>query len=273
MSMNPMIETIENEDESITTREPATADLYLFGTIRIPEKVARIIAFIGAIFIAFLVVNSCVELHKKFTQPDPFVSGPGALSSSEKYISFDGFAQRTYQPSEGEITYCDPDDHGRSTCAYGLLTPENREKGRNYQRHDVDFNPSGWPETNTYIEHFGPLWIKTPMFGTQLGGDFVPNNTITGTEHLDNSRPKGNAYDKKGLQYPESLAIQYLDDQYNEQCPLYYAVTANYESDELIPRSLTVDIEACDQSLSKRMTIYNVETTYDINYHTGETRQ
>ena len=29
--------------------EPATADLYLFGTIRIPEKVARIIAFIGAI--------------------------------------------------------------------------------------------------------------------------------------------------------------------------------------------------------------------------------
>ena len=42
--------------------EPATADLYLFGTIQIPEKVARIIAFIGAIFIAFLVVNSCVEL-------------------------------------------------------------------------------------------------------------------------------------------------------------------------------------------------------------------
>lgn len=111
------------------------------------------------------------------------------------------------------------------------------------------------------------------MFGTQLGGDFVPNNTITGTEHLDNYRPKGNAYDKKGLQYPESLATQYLDDPYNEQCPLYYAVKANYEADELIPRSLTVDIEACDQSLSKRMTIYNVETTYDINYHTGETRR
>ena len=51
------------------------------------------------------------------------------------------------------------------------------------------------------------------------------------------------------------------------------SVTANYEADELIPRSLTVDIEACDQSLSKRMTIYNVETTYDINYHTGETRR
>ena len=66
---------------------PATADLYLFGTIRIPEKVARTIAFIGAIFIAFLVVNSCVELYKKSTPPDPFVSGPGALSSSEKYIS------------------------------------------------------------------------------------------------------------------------------------------------------------------------------------------
>ena len=101
--------------------------------------------------------------------------------------------------------------------------PENREKGRNYQRHDVDFNPSGWPESNTYIEHFGPLWVKTPMLGTQLGSDFIPNNTITGSEHLNNSRPKGNAYDKKGLQYPESLATQYLDDQYNAQCPLYWS--------------------------------------------------
>ena len=273
MSMNPMIEVIENKDGSITTREPATADLYLFGTIRIPEKVAHIIAFIGAIFIAFLVVNSCIELYKKSTQPDPFVSSPSALSSSEKYISFDGFAQRTYQPSEGAITYCDPDDHGRPTCAYGLLTPENREKGRSYQRHNVDFNPSGWPETNTYIEYFGPLWVKTPMFGTQLGGNFVPNNTITGTEHLNNSGHKGNSYFKNGLQYPEYLATQYLDDQYNAQCPLYYAVTNNYEADELIPRSLTIDIEACDQSISKRMTIYNVETGYDINYNTGETRQ
>lgn len=123
--------------------EHADADLYLFGRIRIPEKVSRIIAIIGAIFIAFLMVNSDIAVYNKFTGPDPFISGPGAFSSSEKYIAFDGFAQRTYQPSEGTITYCDPDDHGRSTCAYGLLTPENREKGKNYQRHDVDFNPSG----------------------------------------------------------------------------------------------------------------------------------
>lgn len=72
------------------------------------------------------------------------------------------------------------------------------------------------------------------MLGTQLGGDFVPNNTITGTEHLNNSGHTGNGYFKNGLQYPEHLAAQYLDDQYNAQCPLYYAVTANYEADELI---------------------------------------
>lgn len=267
MSMNPMIKTIENEDGSITARIPDNAKIRI-GPFLIPD----LFIFCGSVGIILLVIMISLS-PKPLSQPDPFVSGPGALSSSEKYISFDGFAQRTYQPSEGEITYCDPDDHGRPTCAYGLLTPENRETGKNYQRHSANFDPSGWPETNTYIEHFGPLWVKTPMFGTQLGGDFVPNNTITGTEHLDNSRPKGNTYDKKGLQYPESLATQYLDDPYNEQCPLYYAVTANYEADELIPRSLTVDIETCDQSLSKRMTIYNVETTYDINYHTGETRQ
>lgn len=268
-----MIEIIKNDDGSITTRTPDPSN-----SIDEPVGITglsarqRIRIFIALIIAAILTIGISYT-KSALNSADGFVSGPGAFSSSEKYISFDGPAQRTYQPSKGTITYCDPDDHGRSTCAYGLLTPENREKGKNYQRHNADFNPSGWPETNTYIKHFGPLWVKTPMFGTQLGGDFVPNNTITGTKRLDNSRPKGNAYVKNGLQYPEYLAAQYLDDSYNEQCPLYYAVTANYEADELIPRSLTVDIEACDQSLSKRMTIYNVETGYSINYHTGETRK
>ena len=65
------------------------------------------------------------------------------------------------------------------------------------------------------------------------------------------------------------LSPTYLDDQYNAQCPLYYAVTANYEADELIARSLTVDIESCDQSLSEHITVFNTANGWAINYYNG----
>lgn len=60
----------------------------------------------------------------------------------------------------------------------------------------------------------------------------------------------------------------------NAQCPLYYAITPSYVDDELIPRSVTVDIESCDHVLSERHTLYNVTTFFStqeaINYRTGE---
>lgn len=253
--------------------EPANADLYLFGTIRIPEKVAQIIAFIGAIFIAFLVVNSGIEVYNKLAGPDPFVQGPQEWGSKLTYMSIEGLPQRLYQPNEGTITYCEPDHLGRPTCAYALLTPENREVGKNSQRQEIAFNPTGWPSTNTALDNSEPFWVKTPMIGTQLGGGITPDNVITGTQRLNESGYAHEGDSRDGLRYAEYLAKTYLDDPYNEQCPLYYAVTPNYVDDELIPRNVTIDIESCDQTLSKHMTIDNVVANHVINYHTGETRR
>lgn len=52
-------------------------------------------------------------------------------------------------------------------------------------------------------------------------------------------------------------ARDYLDNPDNAQCPLYYAVTPNYQNSELIPRTVSIDMESCDQSLSEHITVFN----------------
>lgn len=103
-----MIEIIKNDDGSITTRTPDPSN-----SIDEPVGITglsarqRIRIFI-ALIIAVILTIGISYTKDALNSADGFVSGPGALSSSETYIAFDGPAQRTYQPSEGSITYCDP---------------------------------------------------------------------------------------------------------------------------------------------------------------------
>ena len=265
--MNPMIEIIENEDGSLTARIPDNAKIHI-GSFIIP----KLFVFCGSVGI-IMTITICLLFPKPLPQEDPFVQGPKEWGSKLTYMSIDGLPQRLYQPSEGTITYCEPDHLRRPTCAYALLTPENREVGKNYQRQEIAFDPTGWPSSNTALDNSEPFWAKTPMIGTQLGGDITPDNTITGTQRLNESDYAHEGDSRDGLRYAEYLAKTYLDDPYNEQCPLYYAVTPHYVDDELIPRNITIDIESCDQTLSKHMTIENVVANHAINYHTGETRR
>lgn len=265
MPMNPMIETIENEDGSITTRIPDNAKIRIG-----PFNAPNLFIFCGSVGI-IMTITMCLLSPKPLPQEDPFVQGPKEWGSKLTYMSIDGLPQRLYQPSEGTITYCEPDHLRRPTCAYALLTPENREVGKNHQRQEIAFNPTGWPSSNTALDNSEPFWVKTPMIGTQLGGDITSDNTITGTQRLNESGYAHEGNSRDGLRYAEYLAKTYLDDPYNEQCPLYYAVTPHYVDEELIPRNITIDIESCDQTLSKHMTIENVVGNHTINYHTGET--
>lgn len=137
-----MIETIKNDDGSITTRTPDPSN-----SIDEPVGITglsarqRIRIFI-ALIIAVILTIGISYTKDALNSADGFVSGPGVLSSSEKYIAFDGPAQRTYQPIEGTITYCDPDDHGRPQTqqgrAHNLVQPrledqERRRKARTTQ--------------------------------------------------------------------------------------------------------------------------------------------
>jgi hypothetical protein len=192
--------------------------------------------------------------------PEGFITGQEVILSHDRDTKGDPYPDRAkhlYQPKDvGQITYCDPDAYGRPTCAYGLLTAANNQAGDNYQRTEITIDPTGWPAQNDQ-------WLKTPLISPALGGEIQKNNLIPAT------RPYHKTFDEI-----EQKVKDYLSNPGNAQCPLYYAVTPNYEGDELIPRTVTVDIESCDHVLSERHTLYNVTVFYStqeaISYRTGE---
>ena len=192
--------------------------------------------------------------------PKGFITGQEIILSHERDTKGDPNPERAkhmYQPGNaGQITYCEPDAYNRPTCAYGLLTQANIQAGANYQRTEITIDPTGWSTQN-------PEWLKTPLISPALGGDIQKNNLI----------PVTRIY-RKSLDEIEQKAKDYISNPGNAQCPLYYAVTPSYVDDELIPRTVTVDIESCDHVLSERHTLYNVTVFYStqeaINYRTGE---
>lgn len=195
-----------------------------------------------------------------YKPPEGFITGQSIILSHGRDTKDDpnpDRAKRMYQPRDaGQITYCEPDAYNRPTCAYGLLTQTNIQAGANYQRTEITIDPTGWPTQN-------PQWLKTPLISPALGGDIQKNNLIPATRVY-----------RKNLDEIEQKVKDYLSNPGNAQCPLYYAITPSYVDDELIPRTVTVDIESCDHVLSERHTLYNVTVFYStreaINYRTGE---
>ena len=105
------------------------------------------------------------------------------------------------------------------------------------------------------------------MIADSLGGDPVKENLVTGTRTQNvgiSSAHNG------GMAYSETKARSYLDNQAHAPCPLYYAVTPNYTGNELIPRTVTVDMESCDKSISEHITVPNTANGYTIDYNTAE---
>ena len=205
------------------------------------------------------------------TQPTP------RITYNADYYLLDGQAQRSYKDAkEGQITYCNLDSLGRPTCAYSLLTTDMRQKAKARGRQHIDVNPTGWPKHNQKVtitdgsqSYTGWFWNRSHMVADSLGGDPVKENLVTGTRTQNvgiSSAHNG------GMAYSETKARSYLDNQAHASCPLYYAVTPNYTGNELIPRTVTVDMESCDKSISEHITVPNTANGYTIDYNTAEIR-
>ena len=213
-------------------------------------------------FISFVLalIAMCAWTTYNGYPPKDFITGQGVIGHNIRDTKGDpnpDRAKHMYQPKDaGQITYCEPDAYNRPTCTYGLLTQANIQTGANYQRTNITIDPTGWPTQN-------PEWLKTPLISPALGGDIQKNNLIPATRLY-----------RKSLDEIEQKVKDYVSNPGNAQCPLYYAVTPSYVDDELIPRTMTIDIESCDHVLSERHTLYNVTVFFStqeaINYRTGE---
>lgn len=173
-----------------------------------------------------------------------------------------------YQP--GQFEYGGLDHLGRATSAYGVIDGGVRAAAKDEESQPKE-NPSGWgqnakvsgvklPNGKTYRGYF---YNRSHMLADSLGGVETKVNLVTGTRMQNVGANNG----KGGMAYTETKVRNFVDQ--NPQCPVKYLATANYNADELVPRTVTVDVLSCDASINEKVLVYNVMPGYTINYNDG----
>lgn len=235
----------------------------------------------------FGIALSTIALAVSITSCADFLEGDYLSHASETtvdaendYYHVTGTAKRDYTPMHGHVDYCEPDHLNRARCAFGELTAQTRQEAQQRGRQDITGDPAGWnnnaevhipalPQVSGSTDYNGWLFNRSHLLADSLGGDPTMNNMVTGTR----TQNVGSVNNSGGMAYTETIARDYLDGAQGQDanaCPLYYAATANYSGNELLPRTVTVDIQSCDKSIDQRVVVDNTANGFDIDYLTGD---
>ena len=203
------------------------------------------------------------------------------------YYLVTGTANVNFDLDEGDFYYCNLDQLGRAGCAVSVMTTSTREDAKSTDRADIgSFSPTGWgynekveiPSASPGVEgnYKGWFYNRSHMIADSLGGEAALENLVTGTR----TQNVGNRNNQGGMAYTETIARDYLDSPEAIGCPLYYAVEAQYDGDDLVPKTTTVDMktaetntstgEACEASIDMHVIVFNSANGYVVDYATGE---
>ena len=241
---------------------------------------------LAAVALSALSLSACdVEDIDKFLEglEEPSSSQPAGeapqanVAQDDDYFTVTGTAKLEYDAAVGEVDYCPVDELERPICAYGLLTYDVRAAAQARGRQSINVDPVGWPETNPKVkipalegvegskDYNGYMYNRSHMLADSLGGSAEADNLVTGTR----TQNVGSVKNSGGMAYTEVIARDYLSEKFANECPLYYAATPNYEGDELLPRTVTVDIQSCDNSIDERVVVDNTANGFNVNYMDG----
>lgn len=206
---------------------------------------------------------------------------PATAPMNSDYAVVVGPAQRLYTPATpGDVEYCPVDRLGRAVCAFGELTTDQREAAASRGRQELTIDPAGWgknrivqipalPDVAGSRAYTGWFWNRSHLVADSLGGAASAENLITGTRMQNVGSTQSGGEHAGGMAAAEIVARQYLKSHDANACPLYYAATPQYTGDELIPRTVVVDLASCDGTIDQRMEISNTATGWVIDYTTG----
>ena len=191
-----------------------------------------------------------------------------------KYPNFyvvTGKAQVNRQLNDSEIIYSKFDQYGRTQGVYAKLNHKNLTYGMRPRENISDIKPSGWIK-NQRVElqfadgtkYHGYFYNRSHLLAHFLGGDDADYNMITGTR----AQNVGKNNRHGGMQYTENLAHDYLRKHPNGT--VYYAVVPNYIDSQLVPITVTVDIQSDDKSIDQHVIVFNNAPGYNIDYATGK---
>ena len=175
-------------------------------------------------------------------------------------------------PAPGEVRYSGLDALGRTQRVEATVTYEMYEAARGHEAHfDKDDGPSGWGHNaKVTIEvpgghaYHGYFWNRSHLLADSLGGAAARDNVITGTRMQNVGANDGEG----GMAYEESRVRDWLAS--HPDGTVFYAATPAYVGDELVPRSVFVDVRTSDGTIDEQVEVYNAAYGYDIDYMTGE---
>ncbi|PST47182.1 hypothetical protein CPA40_02395 [Bifidobacterium callitrichos] len=184
------------------------------------------------------------------------------------------FSAAGTMPSACEIRYSELDSLGRAGMAVGVVTYQLMQSGSDRER-DMPDTIAGWPEHNPKVEivfsdgdkYHGYLFNRSHLIAKSLGGEDAERNMVTGTRTQnvgDNDATPG------GMAYTESKARDWLRSHRNGT--IEYMATPRYTGDELLPRTVDVDIRTSDGSIDEHVITYNTAAGFDIDYMNGGTK-
>ncbi len=219
------------------------------------------------------------------TEPDPELEKTPATTATYQYTDWSeevapeyyrivDYSQVTWSPPVGTAVYAPLDELGRSGQAAACVTYEMMQAGRARDRKSTSgISPSGWGHNEEVdIElvdgsfYHGQFWNRSHLIAKSLGGDEVVENLVTGTRMQNVGSNRGGGI-SGGMAYCENLARMWLED--NQDGYLTYIATPVYEGDELVCRSVIVDILSSDGEMNVRIEVFNAAKGYEVNYADG----
>ncbi len=187
------------------------------------------------------------------------------------FYKINGNANVNVVLDEGEIVYSGFDSLGRTLSVSANLNHENFEFGKRDREDISDIYPAGWTDNKEVKLVFldgstykGYLYNRSHLLAHSLGGDDAAYNLVTATRTQNVGKNDSNG----GMQYAEIKAYNFLKE--NPDKSIYYIVTPVYNKDELIPRTVMIDMLSSDGSIDEQIEVFNVAPNFEINYMTGE---
>lgn len=171
-----------------------------------------------------------------------------------------------------EVHYEGLDGLGRTGRVAACVTLDMAREGSEREREDMSWiHPSGWghnrevdivmPDGDTY---HGSIFNRSHLLAKSLGGEEVPENMVTGTRTQNVGDNRGQ---DGGMAYAEVIARDWLWD--HRDGTVYYSATPVYEGDELVCRSVIVDVRTSDGSIDQEIEVFNAVGGFEIDYETG----
>ena len=192
--------------------------------------------------------------------------------ASPEYYRVVGPANVADAPAAGEVRYGGLDALGRTQRVVATVDYAMYQRAKGHEPHfDKDDDPSGWGHNaRTSIEvptgktYHGYFWNRSHLLADSLGGAASRENLVTGTRTQNVGANDG----RGGMAYEETRVRDWLSA--HPDGTVYYAATPAYVGDELVPRSVFVDVRTSDGAIDEQVEVYNAALGHTIDYATGE---